>query len=114
MLSTVGQDLCFNLPLEQVVGGLGGVQRSHLAKPIHLFGGKVADPNGADLALLQQLPQKRRRFFDRFQGIRPMNLVEIDHICLQAAQRILQFLGQARQAGVAHHFVVCPLQSRFI
>jgi hypothetical protein len=58
VLSTVGQDLCFNLPLEQVVGGLGGVQRSHPAKPIQLFWGKVADPNGADLAFLQQALEK--------------------------------------------------------
>ena len=72
------------------------MQRRHAAEPLHLRDGKIADPDGADLALLGKRAHGFGGFFDRHQRIGPVDLVDIDMVGLQPPQGVVELLQDAR------------------
>ena len=86
----------------------------HLGPPKRLAelpGGKVATAEVAHLALIDQFAQRRQRFVHGRVFVKGVDLVEVDHVGLQAAQTRLDglgnpFGGQRRdQLGRQHHLV---------
>src|SRR5271170_4980249 len=88
------------------------MQRSETAKSSHLHGRKITHADGANLPLPIQRKQNFSSAFDRDDRIRPVNLIKIDVLRIQAAQRILKFLPQTFGRGVSKDPVGIPFQSR--
>jgi hypothetical protein len=86
------------------------VQRCHAAKPLHLFERKIADADGADFPLLEQHLHGCCGFFDRNEGVGPMNLIDVDVIGSQPAQRVLDLADDAASAGIAIYAAVLPFE----
>src|SRR4029077_19826192 len=74
VLAAIGQDLGLDFALEEAVWRLQYMQWRDAAEPLHLQDGKIAHPDGADLALLEKHAHCFGGFFDRNQRIRPMDL----------------------------------------
>src|SRR5258706_9418566 len=87
------------------------MQRRNATKPLHLADRKIAHPDGADFALLEQRVHRFRGFFDRNQWVGPMNLVDVNVIGSKPAQRILDFPHDAGAAGIARYSSTLPLKS---
>ena len=84
-----------------------------MAEPFCLVPVEIADADGADLAFLKEVRKGAGGLFDRNEGIGPVQLIEIDVICLQPPQRGLDFLSDARRRGVAADSVAVPLEAAF-
>src|SRR5439155_310931 len=78
--------MAFDASFEQVIGWLRCVERGRALKYVHLLQRVVAHSDGPDLALLVKLVHRRGGLLYGNQRIRPMNLVDIDVIGLQATQ----------------------------
>jgi hypothetical protein len=89
------------------------VQRRHFAKFIHLGRAEIADADGANLSLAMQFAHGFGDLRDRRVRVRPVDLIEVDHVGLQTAQGILGLLDDPRLAGIAKRFAVLPVQSDF-
>jgi hypothetical protein len=87
----VGQDVGVDLALEEVVGRLHHVQGRRRLERRHLIRREVAHPDCPNLALLEQLAEYPRRLLDGHQGIRPVDVIHVDPIRLQPAERVLHF-----------------------
>src|SRR3984957_12716621 len=90
--AAVGQNFRLNGAFEKVVGRLQHVQWSHPAKALHLGNREVAHADGTDFSLLVKRAHGLGGFLHRNQRIGPMDLVDVDVIGAQPAQRIIDFL----------------------
>src|SRR5258705_7778599 len=88
------------------------MERRNESKPLHLSDGKVADSDGANLALLEQGAHGLGRFFNRHQRVGPVDLVDVDIVCPQPAEGILDLLENSRPAGIAGYISIPPLKPR--
>ena len=101
-----GQHLGLDAAVEDRVGRLLGaepLQAAPLGHPLGLDdvgGGHRGRPDRADLAAVDQVRQRGQRLLDVGVGVRPVDLVEVDVVGLQAAQRVLD-LGHDPAPGVA-------------
>ena len=109
--TAVRQYVALDAALEQIVGRLHGVNRRNPAEPVHLLGRKVTDADSPNLSLLVERGHRGRRFLDRRGGIRPMDLVDVDHVGLKPFERRLDFLEDATRAGVAQRLTSAPVQA---
>src|SRR5580693_1844537 len=87
------------------------MQRRYAAKSLHLFNRKIADADGADLALSEQGLHCRSGFFDRYKRIGPMNLIDVDVVGSKPTQGVLDLVHDAAAAGVAKYAPVLPFES---
>jgi hypothetical protein len=78
MLFGVGEDIGFDLPLEEVVGRLHHVQRRRRSEHRHLVRREVAHPDRSNLALLEQPTEHPGCLLDGDQWIRPVDLIHVD------------------------------------
>ena len=88
------------------------MQRRHAAKLLHLIDRKIADADGADLSLFEQGLHCRRGFFDRYKGIGPMNLIDVDVIGSQPAQGVLDLPHDAPAAGITEYVAHPSIRAR--
>ena len=86
------------------------MQRRHCAKAVHLLRRVIAHPNRADFPLLEKPPHRLGRLFNRYQGIRPMHLVNINVGRLQPAQRIVHFAQNSLPRGIPPERTIPPLK----
>src|SRR5215475_190570 len=87
------------------------MQGRGLLEQFHLFKGVVAHSDGADFSLFIKLLHRSRCLFDWNKRVRPMNLIDVDVIGLQAAQRVINFIRDPRPTRVAKQLGLAPLQS---
>ena len=87
------------------------MQRRGLLEQVHLFQGVIAHPDSPDLSLLVKLLHRGCGLFNWNKRVRPMNLIDVDVIGLQAAQRVIYFVGDPRFSRVAKQLGAPPLQS---
>src|SRR5580704_9677996 len=93
--TTIRENLRFNAAFEQIVRRLQNMQRGHLPEALDLGDRKIADADGADFALLIQRSHRLGGFLHRHQRVGPMNLIDVDVIGAQTAQRIVDLLHDA-------------------
>ena len=86
------------------------MQRRHVLEHAHLFQRVVAHSNRSNLSLFVKPVHRLCCFLYRNQRIRPVNLINIDVIGLQAAQRVIDFLHDPRSSRVAKHLISAPFQ----
>src|SRR5258705_4627109 len=86
------------------------MQRRNASELFHLSDGKVADSDGADLALLEQGTHDIGGFFDCHQRIGPVHLIDVDIVGLKPTQGILDLLQDSHTAGIAEHLSIFPLK----
>src|ERR1700722_6113284 len=108
----IGQNLRFNAAFEQVVRRLKDMQRGHFPEALDLSYREIADADGADLALFVKRSHRLGGFLHRHQGVRPMNLIDVDVIGAQATQRLIDFSQDPLAGGVPIDLAVAPFQSR--
>jgi len=106
------EQIGLDLPLQQVIGRLRCMERSDRAKEAHLLDGVVADSDRANLPLTVELMHRLSRFLDGHRGVRPVYLIDIDVIGLQAPQGILKLPRDAVFRRVAIDRPILPLQPR--
>src|SRR6266404_351891 len=111
--TTVRQDVHLNGAFEKVVGRLQHVQWGHLAEALHLGNREVAHADGADFPLPVKRAHGLGGFLHRHQRVGPMDLVDVDVVGTQAAQRIIDFLHDSGARRIAIDFSVAPFQSCF-
>ena len=109
--ATVWQQLGFDTTLEQVVGRLQHMHRRNGSKRFDLRHGKVADADRPDLPLLVKKPHGRGRLFDGHQRIRPVHLIDVDHVGAQPSQRIVDLAHDSLARRVAEYVAVAPFKS---
>ena len=88
------------------------MQRGHPAEALHLINGEIAHADGADLALLVKRAHRLGGFLHRHQRVGPMNLVDVDVIGAQTAQRIIDLLHDASSGCIPIDLAVAPFESR--
>src|SRR6185312_8942195 len=89
--AAVRQDRLFDLGRDDVVGRLQRSDGRDFRDARHLGGVEVADADVAHLAGFPQLFAGGPAFFDVFLGLRPVDLVEIDGVDVEAAKAVLAF-----------------------
>ena len=87
------------------------MQRGHLAEALHLGNREVADADGTDFSLLVERAHGLGGLLDRHQRVGPVDLVDVDVIGAQSAQRIIDLLHDSRARRVAIDLPVAPFQS---
>ena len=108
VLLGVRQDIGLDLALEQIVGRLNGGERRLLAEAVHLRRREIADADRPDLALAAEVLQRRRRLLEGHALVGPVHLINVDHVGLQPAERILELLAEPRRDRCARS---CRFQS---
>src|ERR1700674_3779595 len=73
----------------------------------------VAHTDRANFALIVKVSQRGCCLFYGHQGVRPVYLIDIDIIRLEATQRILKLLENALARGVAFDLAIRPIESDF-
>ena len=86
MADSVRQNVALDFAFEEIVRGLNCVERRNSLESCHLFRGIIADANGADLALFVQFAKSGGGLLDGDARIRPVHLINIDVVSLQAAE----------------------------
>jgi hypothetical protein len=109
----VGQNVAFDFAFEEIVGRLNGVQREDRFEADHLFGGVIADADGADFPLFVEFAECGGGFFDGHKRIGPVNLVDVDVTCLEAVKRIVEFVKDALAGRVAFDAAGGPIDADF-
>jgi hypothetical protein len=110
LVTTIGQHVALDLALEKIIGRLRSVQRSHSSKRIHLGWREVAHADCPDFPGAMELRHRGCGLLDQNCGIRPMHLIDIDHVGLKPTQRILDFLHNACAARVPERLAILPLK----
>ncbi len=87
------------------------MQRRHFPEFVHLFGAEIADADRADLAGAIERAHGFRDLLNRCVGIRPVNLIEVDGVGLQAAEGILNLPDDAVLARVAEWTAALPVET---
>src|SRR6266853_5184606 len=105
---SVRKNVALDFAFEEIVRRLNCVERRNSLESCHLFRGIIADANGADLALFEQFAKSGGGLFDRDARIRPVHLINIDVVSLQAAEWIVEFLENALARGVAFDSDIRP------
>jgi hypothetical protein len=113
VLKAIGQDLDFHVALEEVVRRQDDVKRSDAPEALDLGYREIADADRPDLALLQEHAHCVGRLFDRNQSIRPVDLVDIDVVRLQASQRLVDLMQDAFAAGITKGTITAPVETGF-
>ncbi len=111
MLRGIGQHVGFGAAFEQVVRRLNGDDRRNAAKPLDLGRTDVAQPDRADLTRLVQALERGRGALQLGARIRPVQLIEVDGVGAQPAQRRLDLGADAPRRGVSEHLAVAPCQA---
>src|SRR4029077_9264558 len=106
----VRKDVLFDLPLEQIVGRLDGGKRRSLPEAIHLLRRKIADADGANFSLAAKGIERSCRLLERNRRVRPMHLIDVDDVGLEAAKRVLELIAQPRRRGVAQELAASPVK----
>src|SRR5438132_4368883 len=83
---SVRQNVALDFAFEEIVRGLNCVERRNSLESRHLFRGIIADANRADLALFVQFAKSGGGLLDGDARIRPVHLINIDVVGLQAAE----------------------------
>jgi hypothetical protein len=109
----IGQKLLLDLALEQIIGRLHNVQLGDAAKSFNLRNREIAHANSADLPLVEECLHRFGGLFDRHQRVGPMDLIDIDIIGAQPAQRVGRLAQDPVTAGVPEDFPVFPLEPGF-
>ena len=86
------------------------MQRRDGAELVHLCRAEIADADGANFSRPVERGHGVRDLGDRRIGVRPMHLVEIDDVSLQAPQGLFCFLDDPRPAGIAKRLAVGPVE----
>src|SRR5262245_10765853 len=87
------------------------MQRCGLLEQVHLFQRVVTHSNGPDFSLFIKLLHRGCCLFNWNKRVRPMNLIDVDIIGLQAAQRVINFVSDPRFTRVTKHLGLAPFQS---
>src|SRR5580693_5425161 len=87
------------------------MQGRDTTEPFHLTDREIAYPDRPDLSLNEQRVHRLGGFLHRHQRIGPVNLVDVDVIGSQPAQRIVYLAQDARAAGVAENIAMLPFKS---
>src|SRR5262245_1737284 len=101
VLLGVRKHVLLDLALEQIVRRLDGGERRSLPEAIHLLRRKITDADGADFSLAAKVFESLCRLVERDGSIRPMHLIDVDDIGLEAAKRILELGPQPGRRRVA-------------
>src|SRR6266478_4775354 len=108
---SIRQNVPFDLSLEEIVGRLNRVKRRAGSETPHLFGRIVANADSANFALFVEFTKSGGCLLDGNERIRPVHLVNIDVVCLETTQRILEFLENTLAGGVAFDLVIRPVDA---
>ena len=100
MLTAVRQDLALDLPAEQVVGRLQGLDRAGARELGHLRDVEVGDADVADLALVDERAQRLGGLGERRRRIGPVHLVEVDVLDAEILEALLHTAPHEARAGV--------------
>ncbi len=87
------------------------MKRRNGSEAIHLRRRIVAHADRANFPLFIKFPQCRGCFLNRRHSVRPMHLVNIDVVGLQAPQRVLKLLQNSFAAGVALNRTRGPIEA---
>src|SRR5450631_192345 len=87
------------------------MQGCNAAELLYLVDRKIADSDGPDLSLLEQRMHRLGGFFDRYQRVRPVDLVDVDVIGSKPTQGILDLLQDPRPAGIAEYLSTLPFKA---
>src|SRR5580704_3559144 len=109
--ASIRQDVRLNGALEEIVGRLQHVQWGHLTKALHFGDREIAYADGPDLSCLVKRAHGFGGFLDRDLGIGPVDLVDIDIVGAESAQRIIDFLHDPLAGRVAINLAIAPFQS---
>ena len=82
-----GRISCFNCAAEHGIWRLKAGYWRDLLRALHLFNVEIGHADVADLALLFKFRERRPALFDLFFGIGPVDLVEVDGVAAEAAER---------------------------
>src|SRR5712692_866670 len=110
---SVGQNVAFDFAFEEIVRRLNRVKRRDGFESLHLFGRMIADADGANLALFVEFAKSGGGLLDGDERIRPMHLIDIDVVRLEATERILELLENTLARGVAFDLALRPVDSDF-
>src|SRR5215469_7542245 len=86
VVKSVRQDVVLDFTFEEVIRRLNCVKGCSRLELLDLLGGMVADADGPYLAPFVELTKSGGRLFDGGLRIRPMDLINIDVVGLQAPQ----------------------------
>ena len=86
----VRKHVLLDFTLEQIVRRLDGGKRRPLPEAIHLGGREIADADCENFPLTARGLEANGR-------VRPVDLKDVDHIGLEAAERILELHSEARR-----------------
>src|SRR6267142_5689710 len=105
---SIRQNVPFDLALEEIVGRLNRVKRRDGSETLHLFGRIVAYADSTNLSLFVDFAKSVGCLLDGRERIRPVHLIDINVVRLEAAQRILELLENTLARGVAFDFAIRP------
>jgi hypothetical protein len=111
MFSTIRLDVPLDSALEQIIRRLRRMERRDRAKRIHLRRAEIADADRPDFPRAKEIRHGFRGLRDGSARIGPMHLVKIDHVGLQAPQRILDLLHYPHPAAVTERRAVAPIEA---
>src|SRR5580704_11095976 len=77
---TIREDVVFDGAFKQIVGRLHRLHRCNLAEGLDLRRIEIADADYPNLAGAVQVGHRSRDFLDRYVGIGPMHLIDVDGI----------------------------------
>src|SRR5882762_10917233 len=84
---SVRQNVALDFAFEEIVRRLNCVERRNSLESCHLFGGIIADADGADFALAIEFTKRGGGLFDGDVRVRPVHLIDIDVVRLETAER---------------------------
>jgi hypothetical protein len=111
VLPAIGKHVLVDCALEQIVGRLSRMKWRDLAEFIHLRRAEVADADRSNFPVAVQRADGFGGFRNRRARIRPVHLIEIDHICSKPPKRILDFFDNACPARVAERLAILSVKS---
>src|SRR5216683_686533 len=82
---SVRQNVALDFAFEEIVRRLNCVERRNSLESCHLFGGIIADADGADFALVI-VTKRGGGLFDGDVRVRPVHLIDIDVVRLETAE----------------------------
>src|SRR5258708_17393027 len=89
------------------------MQGRETTESVYLIDREIAHSDRRDLSLNEQRVHRLGGFLHRHQRIGPVNLVDVDVIGSQPAQRIVYLAQDARAAGVAENAAMLPFKAGF-
>src|SRR5258706_7998982 len=87
------------------------MNRRDAPEPLHLRRAEIAYADRANFPRAPESVEYRGRLLDRNRLVRPVHLIDVDHIGAQTAQRSVELMPQTRGGGVAKRFAVAPVEA---